>query len=257
MAARSIGTSTSSSSAASPDPGAADAQLEDAIGQFAGDGAAALVGIGHQQAEGALPEPRLHQDRLAVPILRRRVLRRHPPRQRQQGSELKQRPGRWTCRGADTGHMTKPDGAHEVDPPDAEGVIERLHAAMGAFIHGDARPAVELFTRGDDVTLGNPFGPFARGWDSVAATATQAATNYREGEVVGFERIATYASADLACFVEIERYRAKMGGRDEVSSVALRVSTVVRRDGDGWRIASRHADPITAAQPAESVIAER
>jgi hypothetical protein len=31
-----------------------------------GDGASALVGIGHQQAEGALPEPRLHQDRLAI-----------------------------------------------------------------------------------------------------------------------------------------------------------------------------------------------
>jgi ketosteroid isomerase-like protein len=87
--------------------------------------------------------------------------------------------------------------------------------------------------------------------------ATQAATHYRDGEVVGFERVATYASADLACFVEIERYRAKMGGRDEMASVALRVSTVVRREGDGWRIASRHADPITAARPAESVISKR
>jgi len=153
--------------------------------------------------------------------------------------------------------MSSQGDAQQVAPADAEGVMERMHVAMEAFVTGNPRPAVDLFARSEDVTLGNPFGPFARGWDLVAEAATRAATNYRDGEVVGFERVATYSSADLACFVEIERYRAKMGGRDEVSSVALRVSTVVRRDGDGWRIASRHADPITAAQPAESVIAER
>ncbi|HEX7171729.1 MAG TPA: nuclear transport factor 2 family protein [Candidatus Limnocylindria bacterium] len=153
--------------------------------------------------------------------------------------------------------MTSQEDAHRIRAADAEGVMEQLHIAMGAFIVGNARPALELFARGEDVTLGNPFGPFARGWERVAEAATRAATNYRDGEVVGFERIASYASADLACFVEIERYRATMGGRDEMSSVALRVSTVVRRDADGWGIVSRHADPITAARPAESVIAER
>ena len=153
--------------------------------------------------------------------------------------------------------MARGEGAHEVAAADAERVIEQMHAAMEAFILGDPRPAVELFSRGEDVTLGNPFGPFARGWDRVADAATRAAANYREGEVVEFERVATYASHDLASFVEIERYRAKIGGSGETSSVALRVSTVVRREPDGWRIASRHADPITAARPAESVLADR
>lgn len=152
--------------------------------------------------------------------------------------------------------MAPEEGAHRVGPADAEGVIEQMHAAMGAFILGDPGAAVDLFARGEDVTLGNPFGPFALGWDRVAEAAMQAATHYRDGEVVGFERIATYASAELAGFVEVERYRAKMGGRDEMSSITLRVSTVVRREGDGWRIASRHADPITAPRSPESVIAE-
>jgi ketosteroid isomerase-like protein len=153
--------------------------------------------------------------------------------------------------------MTYQEGTHRIGPADAEGVIEQIHVAMGAFILGDPRPAVDLFSRGEDVTLGNPFGPFARGWDRVVEAATQAAASYRDGEIVGFERVATYASADLASFVEVERYRARMGGRDEMSSIALRVSTVVRRESDGWRIASRHADPITAARPPESVTADR
>jgi ketosteroid isomerase-like protein len=153
--------------------------------------------------------------------------------------------------------MTSEDGAPQGGPADAEGVIEQMHVAMGAFILGNPRPAVDLFSRGEDVTLVNPFGAFARGWERVVEAATLAATYYRDGEVVGFERVATYASADLACFVEIERYRARMGERDEMASVALRVSTVVRREVDGWRMASRHADPITASRPPESVIAER
>jgi hypothetical protein len=153
--------------------------------------------------------------------------------------------------------MTPEEGADSVGSTNAEAVMEQMHVAMRAFILGNQGPALDLFSRSQDVTLGNPFGPFVLGWDGVAEAATRAATHYRDGEVVGFERIASYASTDLASFVEIERYRAKIGGRDEMSSVALRVSTVVRREGHGWRIASRHADPITAARQPESVIAER
>jgi ketosteroid isomerase-like protein len=156
---------------------------------------------------------------------------------------------------ADTDDVTSPDDMH-AGQADAEGAMEQIHVALGAFFLGDPRPTLDLFSHGEDVTLGNPFGPFVRGWERVAAVATEAATHYRDGEAVGFDRIATYASGDLASFVEVERYRVRIGGRDEVSPVTLRVSTLLRREADGWRIASRHADPITAARPAESVIAE-
>ena len=136
----------------------------------------------------------------------------------------------------------------------AEAVIERSHAAWGEFVKGDPGSALQLFSHQDDVTVGNPFGPFVRGWEQVSETVARAATLYQDGEVAGFERVATYAAADLACFVEVERYRAKIGGSDELSSVALRVTSVVRHEDDGWRIVSRHADPITTGRSPESVI---
>lgn len=136
----------------------------------------------------------------------------------------------------------------------AEALIERSHLALGDFFRGHPEPALELFSRREDVTLGNPFGPFVRGWAQVSETASRAATHYRDGEVVGFERVATYLTEDLACFVEVERYRVKVGASETMTSVALRVSSVVRREHDGWRIVSRHADPITLARPPESVI---
>jgi ketosteroid isomerase-like protein len=143
--------------------------------------------------------------------------------------------------------MTTSDGSPEA-------VIERSHHAWGEFVKGDPEPAKELFSRQDDVSLGNPFGPFVRGWEQAEQTMERAASLYRDGEVTDFESVSTYSTADLACFVEVERYRARVAGSNNLASLALRVTTVVRREGDGWKIVHRHADPITSARPPESVI---
>jgi ketosteroid isomerase-like protein len=145
----------------------------------------------------------------------------------------------------------------DVTVDDAETLVERSHLAWGEFVNGDPEPALQLFSHAEDVSVGNPFGPFVRGWEEVSATVARAATYYRYGEVVGFERVAMYASGELACLVEVERYQAKIAGSDELAPVALRVSSVLRREEDGWRIVSRHADPIMAARAPASVIQGR
>src|SRR5437588_9641629 len=95
---------------------------------------------------------------------------------------------------------------------DLDAVIERCHVALGEIVTGNSEPWGELFSHRDDVTLGNPFGPFVRGWQAVIETAAGAASRYREGEIVGFEPVARHITADLACIVEVERFRAKVGG---------------------------------------------
>jgi ketosteroid isomerase-like protein len=84
----------------------------------------------------------------------------------------------------------------------------------------------------------------------------RAASNYRDGEIVGFENVAKYVTPELAYIVEVERYKAKVGGGEELAPIALRVTSIFRREDGGWKIVHRHADPITTAQPAESVIQE-
>jgi ketosteroid isomerase-like protein len=110
------------------------------------------------------------------------------------------------------------------------------------------------YSHKDDVSLANPFGPHALGWREVAETMARAASHYRDGRVTSFERVAEYTTPNVAYVVEIERYEARVGGRDEMSSVALRVTTVLRPEDGGWKIAHRHADPITTTRPTESVI---
>lgn len=133
-------------------------------------------------------------------------------------------------------------------------VIDRSHQALDAFMKGDPAPALKLFSQREDVTLANPFGPPAVGLDAVVEAAERAASHYREGEAVGFERVSGYESSDLAYIVELETYRSKVGGAEDITPLALRVTTVFRREESGWRIVHRHADPITSARRADSVL---
>ena len=60
----------------------------------------------------------------------------------------------------------------------------------------------------------------------------------------------------MARFVEIERPKAKIGGGEDITPFALRVTMIFRPEDGEWKIVHRHADPITTPQPAESVIQE-
>jgi ketosteroid isomerase-like protein len=139
--------------------------------------------------------------------------------------------------------------AEEHDLP-----LEEYHRAGLEITNGNAEVYKSLYSRGSDVTLANPFGPPARGWNAVSETLDRAAANYRDGEVVGFDNVSTVIGADLAYIVEVESYRARVGGAAEVAPVSVRVTTVFRREDGVWKVTHRHGDAITAPRPAESVI---
>ena len=138
--------------------------------------------------------------------------------------------------------------------PDFDQVVEQQHQALDAFARGDAELAEMLWSRRDDITLGNPFGPFVRGFDQVVQAMQRAASFYRDGEAVGFDLVAREVTADLAYLVEVERLSAKMGGHEGFTSVELRVTGIFRNEDGAWRLVHRHADPITSARGADSVV---
>jgi ketosteroid isomerase-like protein len=56
--------------------------------------------------------------------------------------------------------------------------------------------------------------------------------------------------------VQIERARAKIGAREDITPYAVRATMIFRPEEGEWKVVHRHADPITTAQPTESVIQE-
>ena len=139
---------------------------------------------------------------------------------------------------------------------DFDEVLEHYHLALDEIMKGSAEGYKKLYSRRDDVSLANPFGPPVRGWGEVAKTLERAASHYRDGEATGFENVAKYVPAELAYTVEMERCQAKVEGKDDVTPIAVRVTTIFRPEEGEWKVVHRHADPITTPQPAESVIQE-
>jgi ketosteroid isomerase-like protein len=137
---------------------------------------------------------------------------------------------------------------------DLDDLIERHHEALGRFIDGDPEPLKAIYSRGDDVTLANPFGPPARGWHEVAETLERAAAHYEGGRLREFETLAKCVTPELAYTLEMERFEAKLSGAGQIRPVTLRVTTVFRPEDGAWRVVHRHADPISAVRPPESVV---
>ncbi len=146
---------------------------------------------------------------------------------------------------------------------DFDKVLKQWPAAVDEFQKGNPKPTQELFSHRHDVTLANPLGPaapgigpVAHGWEQVSKTQEHAASQFTDGEAVSVEIVEKYVTPELACVVHIERAKAKIGGREEVDPLALRVTMILRPEDGTWKVVHRHADPITTAQPAESVIQE-
>ncbi len=137
---------------------------------------------------------------------------------------------------------------------DFDDVREQYYRSLWAFIRGNSEPTMKLWSRRDDVTLANPLGPPAHGWDEVAATIEHAASQFRDGRLVGVEIVEKRVTPEFAYTLWLEHAEGKVGAREDVAPATLRVTMIYRPEEGGWKVVHRHADPITTPRPAESVI---
>jgi ketosteroid isomerase-like protein len=137
---------------------------------------------------------------------------------------------------------------------DVDQLIEQYQLALGEFFKGNPEPVQKMFSHREDVSLANPLGPPAHGWEQVAQTIERAASSFTDGEMVAFETVAKYVTPELAYAVWLERAKVKLGGMEDFAPSVLRVTMIFRPEDGTWKVVHRHADPITTPQPAESVI---
>ncbi len=137
---------------------------------------------------------------------------------------------------------------------DFDEAVEQTRRAIGEFVKGNPLPMQQRFSHRNDATIANPYGPPVRGWEQVAKVMEHAASLRRDGEIIGFETITKYVTPELAYIVQIERVKAKIGGREDITPYTLRATMIYRPEDGTWKLVHRHADPITTAQPAESVL---
>jgi ketosteroid isomerase-like protein len=127
-----------------------------------------------------------------------------------------------------------------------QSTIAEYHRALDIFSKGNPDPVKKLYSQSADSMLANPFGSTVKGWDKVSEALDFASSRFREGEVSSFKTIATYKANDLLTIFEIEAWKSKVGGKQEISSFNLRVTTTFRKEQDNWKLVHRHADPISS-----------
>ena len=122
--------------------------------------------------------------------------------------------------------------------------LESFRAAANALARGNPEAVKAMYSEADDVTLANPFGHAVRGRADVEEALDYVSSRFSDGEVTEFKTIARYETVDLATFLDVEHWRTRVGGGEEVSDFDLRVSSTYRREDGQWRLVHRHADPI-------------
>ena len=122
--------------------------------------------------------------------------------------------------------------------------VERLSVeANAALVRGDIDGYLALIRHSKDYTLMAPFGGApTRGFDASPEHLAAMARFFKNGTLAQ-EVVAKYQSGDLIVLVTIERVRAEVGGL-QAQDWSLRITQVFRREGSGWQLAHRHADPL-------------
>jgi ketosteroid isomerase-like protein len=137
--------------------------------------------------------------------------------------------------------MTRP-----VTEKDVVQLIRQVADAASAIMAGDMRTYVDLVHHADDYTLLPPNGGEPRrGFDSSDEALEAIARMMPKGEA-DLEVFQTYFSGDMIVLVAIERQHGVVSGLPD-QDWSLRITLVFRREGSGWRLLHRHADPLVRA----------
>ena len=127
-------------------------------------------------------------------------------------------------------------------------LVARVDEAAAAYIRGDVDRYLELFDHDDDYTLMRPDGgETVHGFVDTEEARAATRAFFRGGEAT-FDLDRSYASGDLAVLVGVERQHGEVGDHPD-QDLSLRVTLVLRRVGDRWRLVHRHADPLVRAIP--------
>src|SRR5215212_3495843 len=111
---------------------------------------------------------------------------------------------------------------------DVDEVLEQYHLAAAELIKGNPEPYKRVFSHREDVTLANPYGPPVRGWEQVAEAREHTALRLRDGELVDSETVAKCVTSELAYVVSLVREKAKVGGNEDITPIALRTTMILR-----------------------------
>jgi ketosteroid isomerase-like protein len=121
-------------------------------------------------------------------------------------------------------------------------LVRRTEDATSAYMRGDMDHYLALTRHARGYTLMNPLGGAPTRYEDRAESVEASASYFKAGEAT-LELMQAHAWGDTVVLVMIERQHGEVGGLPD-QDWSLRVTQVYRRDGSGWQLVHRHADPL-------------
>ncbi len=130
---------------------------------------------------------------------------------------------------------------------DFDAAVAASRAAVQAMGQGDPEPSLALWTRRGDAVLANPLKPAVVGWAQIEAEVRRVAASFTgAAPPMTFEEVARVVTPDMGYVIAFERARVRRVGSEDLVPLSLRVTTVFRREPEGWKLVLRHADRLPA-----------
>jgi ketosteroid isomerase-like protein len=120
-------------------------------------------------------------------------------------------------------------------------ILARHIEAEEAFVQGDPRPRMELWSNRDPVSLYGAIGMSEFGWDRLSRTFEWVASRFSDVTDFRIDIELVEVVGDLAYVLWFERFNGSVAGR-AVEPITVRVTHVYRRENGAWKIVHRHAD---------------
>ena len=134
------------------------------------------------------------------------------------------------------------EGALQKKGQDFDQMIEKYGAALEEFYKGNPEPYNRLCTDQEDISLLGAFGGVSVGQEEVKKHSSTRAAFFQGGHNVTIDYKVKFCKGDFGYAVGIERFDAEVGGKE--TRVALRATTVFRREDRTWKMVHRQGDPL-------------
>ena len=140
--------------------------------------------------------------------------------------------------------------AHSAGQPvdTVKTVFQDYAEANAALMKGDAGTWARRTPMTEDFVLFSPFGGEPSRRSDYPPERIERMGRLFDGGTFDHELVQAFQSDDMIVLATIERSKVRVGGLPR-QEWALRVTSVFRRSGEGWKLAHRHADPFVVAVP--------
>jgi ketosteroid isomerase-like protein len=144
-----------------------------------------------------------------------------------------------------------------ADEKEFRAFLREFEEGTNRFVNGDATLWNQHVSYADDATIMGGFGGYEARGRAIRERYDWAVKRFRSsGSKMDYTYLTVGVSGDLAYTVTIDRGAVHLIDQPKPRPMALRVTTIFRKESGAWKLVHRHEDPLIDKTAPGAVIRE-